>query len=652
MKKSIIYLILGLILISFTYATTYNFTFDGGSDEGFTKFYGLNPDYSNNYFTASGSDPSAIVKNLSLNGVYNASIYVNNTNIGQNNYVYIGLANQTTGSSLAENTLFCYYRKDGDFILGYLADQTVCDGVTFNEVGIFGCQIFANGTIQAYDSSGVQCSNDISGYNLIQYDFAYASVKQDQIYLDDYYIDDLTGAPTPSLTINTNLINGTINYNLPNITWSFNGTLSNHNSDYYNCSIYYNDILNETINIDITQNHNKNVSIPNEYDNWFNITLNCSNYEASDSTIYYFYLIDLVNPIILSDFSNNTQYTQLDTVNFNVNGSDTNSFAYNITLFDSNNDVLENYFASNLSTNFWENKTSRTATTIGNYTFMVQFWDSHTKIYIPNYTWSKYTLEYGGKTYKGIKFRNNILNISSDDYTLVNDFSLIKLNDRFQFKFNFTPDAIGEYITLYIGSKKPIIYLNESWFKGHLIIGHKHWIDFLSNDVSDLEINYLTNYNIWRVKFKPQQEQVLFNSIGDLNYAESKWYYTVVSSSSLSDEYLLNITRQLNESNNIQKINIKVLSMIGLFILLGICLLVGGLSKKRNTSGIFFSISGIIEIIISIYYMESLSTIFDYAMVLFLLFSGIGLLFLGIYNILNANIKKEQEKNRRGWSNE
>lgn len=376
-----------------------------------------------------------------------------------------------------------------------------------------------------------------------------------------------------SITLLSSLEN-TENYNDVTLDIYYNFTLGVDNTlNTVNCTLFVNDILNTTqTERNASTNYQFTLDTSDREEN-FNLSIQCNNTEVTGNTGNFLYKIDNVIPIILGR-TNENNYTVNDIVHFYSNCTDVNLFAVNETWKDPNGDVLENYYYENLTTTFTQNHTTYTVTSEGNYSIFKECWDSHTVINIPDYTWSKYSIlnPTNNKTYKGIKFNDNNFNISTDDYSNIEGFGLIKKKDRYLMEYNFT--TTGLTTTLYIGSSKNIKIISSD-YQGHMIIGQKHWLDWVSDDVEDFSLDYLENYNVYRVRFTPLNSNVKFYSIGDLNYVNQTFTFEVFTEDSLNTTLLTSIDLHLS---NIE----GVITLIAIVILYGILLITGYYMVKKG----------------------------------------------------------------------
>lgn len=350
------------------------------------------------------------------------------------------------------------------------------------------------------------------------------------------------GGPAATLDVTWDIVNQGSYSSADNPLFiNFTGDCQNCVEPLYNCFLEVDHVLNQSnLNLNFSEGiYSHNFSLPfglvnQDYELNVSCFLTAATSDPAEDHVNATIKVDTIFPTNTPDsYSNNSLYFHnIDTlINFTSTGSDANLYAGNSTIEYLVNGVfnktINNQFVENINTTSYvlsvTNITNELAS--GAYRHIITWWDSHTAIHIPDYPWSKYTLDYAGKTYKGIDFANGYLNLSTDDYALVDDFALIKRDDRYLFAFNF--NTIGQEISLFLDSKKDIKYLSDKYgFDGHFIIG-SHWVDFESDDVTGLSIDYLQNYGIWRVRFTPLTNIVVFNSIGDLNTYSETYYFNV-----------------------------------------------------------------------------------------------------------------------------
>lgn len=399
---------------------------------------------------------------------------------------------------------------------------------------------FWNNTVKATATYSYALANEVTSsviyfthdginqdYNKTFDDLKIWDVECTDTMIQDNY-NDVFNIASPILGLYTSLINNTENYNSQILNFTYNGTCSDCETDLVNISFFHNGILNQTLqNINISNNQVYNITLPNDYTDYYNVSFNVSNAEVFNESGVYIYNVDLKAPIINSDFVNNTDFDQNNTLSFNINFTDPNLFAYNITFFYLNGTVYDNhnYFATNLTTTFEENSTVFNLTTIGNFFIIAESWDSHTNNIVRDYSVisTPKKLEFDRK----IKIESN--NLIDTDYT--------KKLDRYEFDFNFEKTK-GNIV--YVESTDYLYYLPESRYKAHFVdLTNNYWVDFESDNLQNIQIERINNKK-FKVTLDTKTTQITFKSIGDLNYNSKTWYYSV-------EEVIPNVTS--NETN-------------------------------------------------------------------------------------------------------
>lgn len=415
------------------------------------------------------------------------------------------------------------------------------------------------------------------GVDAVQFDgnidemVIYDSVKTAQDISDLYNsntgktcADILGGSPTPSLTVNTNLVNGTENYNYEFLEIYYNGTFTNENTDLANCTIFIDElaIYNDTdVNLTFTNTfHNYTLGTTS---GWYNISINCTNFEVSDKTDYFKYNVDTTQPYIFSDFVNNTVFNDSDTFRFYVNFTDDNLDGYEINFTDTNGNLwLDTVFTENLSITFTENITEETLNSldIGNYTIDVTSWDSHNPT-------DKIHEKFSKLEDKKIYFGDSWLNIQDDN---IKEYSIKSDDNKYKEKIKFY-DLFG---TMVISSNKPIRIINSN-HKAHII--SRYLGKYRDLDSEDITILNTYQYDLYTIiiNYELEKTNVDFSSIGDLNINTISYSFSIVEESSLSDSYLLAILEQEElQTADIDNIN-EVLKLIPFLIIYSIFLIFG-----------------------------------------------------------------------------
>jgi hypothetical protein len=158
----------------------------------------------------------------------------------------------------------------------------------------------------------------------------------------------------------------------------------------------------------------------------------------------------------------------------------------------------------------------------GNYTLMIQAWDSHTAESINDYDVSKplfsNTITYTTDT-------DNVIAIKANDEgnTIFNPFSTRKQNDRYTFDYR-PSDSNADSYTFLVTSEAPLYIVDKPnlKYKKWLVSG-KNWVDFYTPSIgTTVDITQIDEYTAQVVVTKEQSDRtsvVAFSSIGDLNEA-------------------------------------------------------------------------------------------------------------------------------------
>ena len=164
----------------------------------------------------------------------------------------------------------------------------------------------------------------------------------------------------------------------------------------------------------------------------------------------------------------------------------------------------------------------------------------------------------------------------------VTDVQTEKLDDRYTFQYDFdSPIEEGQTAVYHVTSTEPIIYLEDSEYKGHFILAEKYWLDFenYNGDVTVAKVNdydYEVTVTITESSGAPeglpgrnqqvgQQNQpeglsdnaLKFNSLGGLNEANlsvtfeilnchANWQCNGYSACSINDNATCNSVSDLN----------------------------------------------------------------------------------------------------------
>jgi len=545
------------------------------------------------------------------------NFWANISSIVDADYLYVktdgssGYAIQLRSNSVAEcSTSYCICAIKGGIERECLDSVHIAQGsaltmytVTLNDTTV---KFYLNGSLIETDvfSNTAQIIDNnadlgIGGYSANHLRGLIDEVSLYNVIINDTVIEELynngdgcnpienpTGCdfiPLPSLQLSTDMVNNTENVNYPNITLNYTGIVQ-YTSDFFNCSLYSNSVLNQTdLNINVTQNNSFFFEFGLIEQN-FTFNINCTNNNASDTTGGYRYEVDTVDPIILSDFVNGSSIIVLDTSSFTGNVSDYNLFAYNLSILDSNKDELSNWFSENLTVNFIQVNGSRVMTSLGTFYWRLTGWDSHTAQDMPQK--SIKNIKEGnieGYDYNGVEIKSSGV-ISKSTY---------KYKDRYSFSFEY--DTKG-YKELFIESQSNLYILYDLNYGYYLVdFNSKQWIDFLSPDIKNTKLDKL-NDNLYKLSFENINYKVNFNSIGDLNEYTKEWVFTVENAP--SSNTTINLTGVENAINNVS----TGLNMFWFWIIFIIAILLPffakGVIPLNNEKDEFFKLSALLSFLI------------------------------------------------------
>ena len=292
-------------------------------------------------------------------------------------------------------------------------------------------------------------------------------------------------------------VNGTsyfVNENL-----KFNVSV-NSSSD-FNCSLYLNDTVNETVT-GITLGNNIQVNFTTTIpDGHYNHKIGCTNDNHTKNTTNLLLYVDTNSPFItwvMPSALNDSIVTGVLETNITIEDNNLYSYSYNITY--PNGTVLFNYYNESLTGNITFDIPDKPNMTnyAGVFITELNVCDGHTKKEI--------------KDMKIIKDDYSItfdrLKIKSKDKT--QDITYIKKKDRYSFKFKY--DNPKTKIELEI--PEDCKYIEGSQYKGHFVCRNSYWLDFEGDykiivKNKKVEVQSLTPLTEWQ-----------FNSIGRLNCVE------------------------------------------------------------------------------------------------------------------------------------
>lgn len=411
-----------------------------------------------------------------------------------------------------------------------------CSGVKFYKDGIYKATVAVQNNNPA---SNLNNANNNTVMNRLGSYFHEGRLDEFSIYPSVYNQVDVTNlynsgigcnpyynGTLTSLTVNTNMVNGTyINYDISNTSFEFNGTIVDYENDIFNCTLFNNtEILLSFENVNLSLN---NVFIWNWTESeeifYFNMLCNESTGYLSDETETYTYIVDRIIPEveISTDLINNSiYYMPSDKMNFSVNYSD-NNLAYILLNISTENGTIifinETYYPniSFLTLSYFNDSLLKF-----NYSITAIAKDDHNPI---NKIHEKAKQIIKDTQNLILKFRDNDTYISLYSKDLDN-FEITDEDNKYRIILDSNKSKNAK-IKLY--SNKPLHYIENSIHQAHFIsLSLDKYIDFDSNDliIDRVERDDDYNYNIY-VKFL--KDTVKTNSIGDLN-TNIKIYYVEV----------------------------------------------------------------------------------------------------------------------------
>lgn len=449
-------------------------------------------------------------------------------------------------------------------------------GLTAND---FACDIFQlftwtrNGSTMNYYTNGTridsktnaQCTGDVGGTTNLRIGTRLAgdydlTGKTDELLIcnnrpltdseisdawNNYFLQNhslyYTEPPPPgaSMTLTTNMTAGNYTYN-PYV--SFSGTVVSTTDNDFNCTFY----LNNTPVYSVIPS---NISVSSTYqfdycddEVGYNINLTCFNSNATDDAVVTDLFLDCVEPVvnlaITTTFTNNSDYYDDTTFSARFEINDSNLFAVNGTIYDTDTLAIENQkFYSNLTIESFQLNFSNSSSSlgIGNHTIEITAWDSHTAAEIPD------------------------IIQTIDEYTLLYDNILIQSDKKI--KFNKEKDKY----TFEIDKKSWLCYITDNeWTK----ITDYHYIDFSAGHwVDDLSYPFILNSPHEICFYNDKDEVYKTESIGDLNTVTKLYYFTVTAAPDLNELYYPLFYTEMQEINDNVNLIYGVLKMLGFIIL-------------------------------------------------------------------------------------
>lgn len=336
-----------------------------------------------------------------------------------------------------------------------------------------------------------------------------------------------TVSTDPTLSLSTDLVSYVNDTSNPYI-FNFSGTVA-YTSDIFNCSMYLNSTLNDTIlDINITNTQSFNLTYGGQQTG-YDVNVTCSNINVTNSFIKYDVFLDSVLPeleIISSFLNNSVLYYDRDTINFNTSFSDNNLYALNISIIWYNSttqELMNNTFIDGINGTFYQYNISGldfTSWQNGTYRIDVEAWDSHTANKIKPVSWY---------TSPDIIVMDNDIELYGSIKEDKTSFVMSEDETKMKFKITWDDDSLNHQLEIRTYDN-PLRFIPGSDYKGHFVYwgNNQRWIDFEGGNVKDVDVTqvsedrYLLDIELWEAS-----DEIEFESIGDLNYNNLTSYFTV-----------------------------------------------------------------------------------------------------------------------------
>lgn len=195
MNKLLILIFSILLFASFTTASTlFKFTFDGGSNEGFTKWEGSgsneNPDYSNNDYRSAGVNGNLVYQDLGINTSQDIILNMTYDFSQGSNWVLTGISNLNSGTT--RNNIKSSFQIDATSITLYSGNSAykTCSGLSSKTTPEVNAIFLSNKTVIIRRDGVIDCEGVFTGtYGLDKFLILYSRTPNDAI--DNIIIVDL-----------------------------------------------------------------------------------------------------------------------------------------------------------------------------------------------------------------------------------------------------------------------------------------------------------------------------------------------------------------------------------------------------------------------------------------------------------------------------
>ena len=553
--KKIFFLFFLVFLASFVSAQelslTREFNFDNELSSNFTCVSPINLcSYTSSKFHGTGN-PSYLAlayQEVNLTYPFNISITWESTN---DQYIDIGFSNTPNETAANIDIWFRLHATSNTFKQKYngsLQDECTLNSNPAPGGLILNLEVDDNNILYAYIDGILESGCSFNMTTSTKYFYIGTTYWSEQLDNIDIY-----ESITPSLIINHNLVNeSNINRNPVNLT--FNGTISG-TTDLFNCSLYNESNLVETkLNLNLSNLHSFEFNTTN-IDNNYTFSISCNQASGvNDTTTKHFYEIDtIINEMVLSTNAvNHSTHAQNTYFPITYNGSDPNFIAINVTWFSTLEVVLQNEFYENPNITSYENITVRLLEDItSNASVRFEMWDSHHIL--------------GNELISKAYVSNKMLKYKSLEFYCEN----VKRMNYIQTDFKISPipifNTLSKTHTCYYKAENLKYLGNKHGYKNHYYsLESKTWVDEIELDVK----TELIGNNIIKFIYTFEKPINTFktNSVGDLNYVETTFFYNVISQDSMYLSQILSETQELNEGVNMIGYIILLIAIIILYV--------------------------------------------------------------------------------------
>jgi len=313
-----------------------------------------------------------------------------------------------------------------------------------------------------------------------------------------------------------------------------NNTQFNTNPISFNVSVNATNDFNARLYINGTLNETKSYSSGSEVivdfsktmldGNWlYYISLNDSSVTVNSTTNKFY--VDTSSPIITDTFVNESRYLN-NNISFNANFTDEqNLFSYNISIDGVSQQGQTNINARSLNVTFTQDSSLYSA---GLHNLSIRVADGHTaQTLLSKYKFTNGLFNEYAKYEFNAPYKYGQIKIKQKDSSILDNWQSEELKDRYQFKFK--PKNKKSTYTFEIEAESYIhIIQNEDTKYKKWLVYEDHWLDFMPYEdiyiirIDDNKVEVTIN------NVDPNQEELIFNSIGDLNIVTKEYVFGVM----------------------------------------------------------------------------------------------------------------------------